>query len=75
MFTKLKQAFNRAITSLDTHSEIVRAHTEALKLQTEVVRALIPELKSSIAAVEREVKYLAESERRELQRRGNPHKF
>ena len=71
MFTKLKQAFNRAITSLDTHSEIVRAQTQAVNLQAEVLRALI----ASIAAVEQQVKYLADSERRELQRRGHPNDF
>jgi len=75
MFKQIKQAFNRAVTSLDAHSEIVRAQTEALKLQTEVVRALIPELKASIAAVEKHVKYLADSQRRELQRSGHAHDF
>jgi hypothetical protein len=68
MFKKIKQAFERAVTSLD-------AHTEALQVQTELVRALIPEVKASIAAVEKHVKYLADSQRRGLQRSGQPHEF
>jgi hypothetical protein len=75
MFKKIKQAFERAVTSLDAHSEIVRAQSEALRVQTELVRALIPEVKASIAAVEKHVKYLADSERRGLQRSGQPHEF
>jgi hypothetical protein len=59
MFTKLKEAFNRAVASLDAHSEALRGQTEAVHT-----------LQTSMGAIEQSLKYIAYSEKQRNVREG-----
>lgn len=70
MFTKLKQAIERAVTC-DHLADALREHTKALR---EHSAALLTKA-STIDSIAEHAEYLATSEQHRLRREGRPHVF
>jgi hypothetical protein len=84
MFTKFNQAFERAITcdhladAIREHTQALREHIETFREHTDVLRehsAALLTKASTLDTIEASAKFLADAQRRALQRSGHPHEF